>query len=105
MKHKEFSKILNKLSNPNTKLLDIDLINKLNLEEKYNIIAYMVRHRMPLLVPFINQKDISWLNSCGYLYFAKNEHFIFLITSEQQKHFRNEQLIDPYKYSELKNIL
>jgi hypothetical protein len=92
MKHREFNKLLERLSitvdgdgkKKKSKLLSTELILKETPEVLNSIIDYLVRARAPIVKEFINKEtDITWLHSMGYLYEKKGKLFTFLCTSEQ----------------------
>ena len=88
MKKREFNNILKELSDPKTEMLDKLKIKQASKELKTELINYLVRNRGTIIVDLIHEDiDISNLHACGYLYFAKNKYFDFLITSEQQHLF------------------
>lgn len=87
MNKREFDRILNECSVK--KKIDIVKVKALPESQKIAMILHIVKMRVPLLTAFIDaldQKDMSWLHSCGYMYITtgKQSGYEFLHTCEHQ---------------------
>lgn len=83
MNKRVFNKTINEISTG--KRIDIEKVNNLSDEIKDNLVYFIVKFRGPILKELITKNiDISWLNSCGYLYETKGKEYTFIHTSEHR---------------------
>ncbi len=83
---REFTKLLNKITDKKTKLIDTLLINQLTYDEKSFMVHHIVRNRGPIIKDLIPKEfeGFDWLRACGYLYETQGKLFRFVHTSEHR---------------------
>jgi hypothetical protein len=84
MKKREFNRLCKTLCGKDG-LFDKEKINQADSRLKNSLISFLVREREAIIIDFVNKEtDMDWLGCMGYFYYAKNKHFSFLCTSENQ---------------------
>lgn len=82
---REFTKLLNKITDKKTKLIDTLLINQLTYDEKSFMVNHIVRNRGPIIKQLIPSGfDLDWLACMGYLYETPDKNWLFIHTSEHR---------------------
>lgn len=90
MKPVEFTRVLRQCSKGSA--LDAKRVSELSDTVKNEVVYYLVKARMPIIVEFISKSiDDSWLNCMGYLYRSTTaKGYTFRHTCEQVAMLRDQ---------------
>lgn len=84
MNKTQFNRILKSWCNLKTGILIAEKIAMATAEDRKQVMQYIVRKRMPVIVDLVATKEMAWLSSMGYLHVVQGTHFKFYCTTENK---------------------